>query len=80
MNKAPNLQMDKVDQIAALPLGGRVKLNPWDDKVEMVKAQAVALTSAREKMPFEVTPFLPRLTRLGTNTEATAAAVSKPAN
>jgi hypothetical protein len=31
-------------------------------------------------MPFEVTPFLPRLTRLGTNTEATAAAVSKPAN
>jgi len=80
MNKAPNLEMDKVDQIAALPLGGRVKLNPWDDKVEMVKAQAVALTSAREKMPFEVTPFLPRLTRLGASTEATAAAVSKPAN
>jgi hypothetical protein len=80
MNRAPKLEMDKVDQIAALPLGGRVKLNAWDDKVEMVKSQPIALTSAREKMPFEVTPFLPHLTRLGAATEATAAAVSKPAN
>jgi hypothetical protein len=80
MNRAPKLEMEKVDQIAALPLGGRVKLNAWDDRVEMVKSQPVALTSAREKMPFEVTPFLPRLSRLQTSTEATAAAVSKPAN
>ena len=80
MNRAPKLEMDKVDQIAALPLGGRVKLNAWDDRVEMVKSQAVALTSAREKMPFEVTPFLPHLSRLGNSTEANAAAVSKPAN
>jgi hypothetical protein len=43
--------------------GGRVKLNPWDDKVEIVKAQPVAITSARDKMPFEVTPFYPRLSR-----------------
>ena len=78
MNRAPKLEMEKVDQIAALPLGGRVKLNAWDDRVEMVKSQPVALTSAREKMPFEVTPFLPRLSRLGTSTEATAAV--KPAN
>ena len=80
MNRAPKLEMEKVDQIAALPLGGRVKLNAWNDKVEMVKSQPTALTSAREKMPFEVAPFLPRLSRLGTATEATAAAVGKPAN
>jgi hypothetical protein len=60
---APALDWNKLDQIAALPLGGRVKLNPWDDKVEIVKAQPVAITSARDKMPFEVTPFFPRLSR-----------------
>jgi hypothetical protein len=65
---APALDWNKLDQIAALPLGGRVKLNAWDNKVEMVKAQPVAITSARDKMPFEVTPFFPRLTRYGANT------------
>ena len=60
---APALDWNKLDQIAALPLGGRVKLNPWDVRVEIVKAQPVAITSARDKMPFEVTPFFPRLTR-----------------
>ena len=64
---APALDWNKLDQIAALPLGGRVKLNAWDDKLEMVKAQPVAITSARDKMPFEVTPFFPRLTRYGAN-------------
>src|ERR1700688_183567 len=62
-NSAPALDWNKLDQIAALPLGGRVKLNPWDDRVEIVKAQPVAITSARDKMPFEVTPFFPRLSR-----------------
>jgi Peptidase family M48 len=65
MTSAPQIDWNKLDQIAALPLGGRVKLNPWDDKVELVKSQPVAITSARDKMPFEVTPFFPRLTRTG---------------
>ncbi len=60
---APPLDWTKLDQIAALPLGGRVKLNPWDDKVVMIKAQPVSITSSRDKMPFEVTPFFPRLER-----------------
>ena len=59
----PTLQPDKLDQIAALPIGGRLKVNPWDDRVELLKAKPVALSSAREKMPFEVTPFLPFLVR-----------------
>jgi hypothetical protein len=63
-NSAPALDWNKLDQIAALPLGARVKLNPWDDKVEIVKGQPVAITSARDKMPFEVTPFFPRLARI----------------
>ena len=73
MNSAPALDPNKLDQIAALPLGGRVKMNPWDDRVELIKTSPVAITSARDKMPFEVTPFFPRLTRLGnTNNAGTA--------
>jgi hypothetical protein len=61
---APQLDPKRIDQIAALPLGGRIKLDPWTDQVELAKAKPVALTSAREKMPFELTPFFPYLTRL----------------
>jgi hypothetical protein len=63
LTDAPALESDKVDQIAALPLGGRMKVNPWDDKLELVKAKPVALLYAREKMPFEVTPVFLYLTR-----------------
>ncbi|HUA15466.1 MAG TPA: M48 family metalloprotease [Verrucomicrobiae bacterium] len=80
----PALDNNKLDQIAALPLGGRVKINPWDDKAEMVKTAPVAITSARDKMPFEVTPFYPRLVRYGSATPnaspTTAAANTNPSN
>jgi hypothetical protein len=66
LQSAPQLDMRKTDQIAALPLGARVKLDPWTSRIELVKTKPVALTSAREKMPFEVTPFFPYLTRLNT--------------
>jgi hypothetical protein len=86
-NSAPALDWNKLDQIAALPLGGRVKLNPWDDRVEIIKAQPVAITSARDKMPFEVTPFYPHLSRFivgnpssPTTTAETAAAAATTAN
>jgi len=61
---APQLQPDRTDQIAALPLGGRIKLDPWTDQIELAKAKPVALFSAREKIPFEITPFFPYLTRI----------------
>ena len=70
--KGPALDNNKLDQVAALPLGGRVKINAWDDKAEMVKSVPVTITSARDKMPFEVTPFYPRLTRWGTSASTTA--------
>jgi hypothetical protein len=62
-SSGPPLQPDKVDQIAALPVGARLKLDPWADRVELLKAKPTQLLSAREKMPFEVTPFMPYLTR-----------------
>src|SRR5271167_2688834 len=78
--KGPALDNNKLDQVAALPLGGRVKINPWDDKAEMVKTAPVAITSARDKMPFEVTPFYPRLARIGSSTTPSAAPATAAAN
>ena len=83
MTSAPALDPNKLDQIAALPLGGRVKVNPWDDHVELIKSAPVVITSARDKMPLEVTPFFPRLTRYGTLTNQSApasAANTAPSN
>jgi hypothetical protein len=65
MNSAPALDPDKLDQIAALPLGGRVKLNAWDDHVELIKTMPLAIMSARYKRPLEVTPSFPSLSRSG---------------
>jgi hypothetical protein len=50
-------------QIVALPLGGRIKMDPWSDKIEMLKSKPVGAVAEREKMPFEVTPFILYLTR-----------------
>jgi hypothetical protein len=83
MNEAPALEVGKLDQIAALPLGGRVKINAWDDTAELVKTAPVAITSARDKMPLEVTPFFPRLTRLSSGTPGnnpTTASAAAPSN
>jgi len=63
MNSAPKLEFDSTAQIAALPLGARIKVNPWTNQIDLVKTRSVPLVSAREKMPFEVTPFLLHLTR-----------------
>ncbi len=60
---APRLEPQHLDQIAALPLGARIKVDPWSNRVEMMHAKPIALLSAQEKMPFEVTPFFPHLTR-----------------
>jgi hypothetical protein len=49
--------------VVALPLGGRVKMDPWSDRLEMLKAKPVGTVAEREKMPFEVTPFMLYLTR-----------------
>jgi len=60
-------------QIAALPIGGRVKLDVWYDRLELIKSKPTGTVAEREKMPFEVTPFMPYLTRFNADT-------SKPAN
>ena len=60
---APQLEKT-VDQIAALSLGARINLDPWSNRIEMMSPKHVALLSPAEKMPLEVTPFFPYLSRL----------------
>jgi hypothetical protein len=73
IGSAPTLDINKLDQIAALPLGGRVKMNPWDDRVELIKSEPIALTSGRDKKPFQVTPFFPRLSRIDSGNNSNTA-------
>ena len=62
--------------IVALPLGGRIKLDPWDNQLVMLKAKPVGAVAEREKMPFEVTPFILFLTRDDSASMQTPGAVS----
>ena len=61
---APEVDLARVDQIAALPLGSRVKLNPWSDRVEFIKTKPAPIRLASEKIPFEITPVYPYLKRV----------------
>jgi hypothetical protein len=63
---------DPAGHIVALPLGGRVKLDPWSDSLELLKAQTVGAVAEREKMPFEITPFVIYLTRVGSDNTKTS--------
>ncbi len=58
---APKLNMDKLDQIPALPLGSRLRIDAWTDAVDMLDARPVAMFSPGDKMPFEITPIFFRL-------------------
>lgn len=77
-SSAPKLENADVKQIAALPLGGRIKMDPWTDHIEISKSKSVPLLTAHDKMPFEITPIFPYLTR--ESTAAAASATNKSTN
>jgi hypothetical protein len=64
LQAAPALEPGNTLQTAALPMGSRIKVNPWNDSISLMKTQQMAPVSPREKIPFEVTPMMPYLTRL----------------
>src|ERR1700720_4785909 len=64
----------KAQMVTALPIGGRVKLDPWNDRLELLKSKPIGNVAEREKMPFEVTPFMPYLTRFGSEAAKPVAA------
>jgi len=74
-------QKQNPQMITALPIGGRVKLDAWNDKLELIKSKPVGTVAEREKMPFEVTPFMPYLMRYGAEaSKPIAASAAVPAD
>ena len=73
MSGAPELKPRDLSQIPALPLGGRIKINAWDGKIELLKARPVQPNFPSEKMPFEIAPAVMRLSRLSTPAVGTPA-------
>jgi hypothetical protein len=72
LQAAPALNPGDKEQIAALPMGSRLKLDPWSAGVSLMKSKSMTLLSARDKMPFAVTPLVPYLTRYVETSEAQA--------
>jgi len=78
-SSTPVDQKQNPQMIAALPIGGRVKVDPWNDKLDLIKSKPVGAVAEREKMPFEVTPFMPYLIRYGAEaTKPIAASAAAP--
>ena len=78
---APADAKQNPQMLAALPIGGRVKLDPWLDKLDLIKSKPIGAIAEREKMPFEVTPFMPYLTRFGSEAvKPIAASAAAPAD
>ena len=59
MQSAPELARENLDQVSALPLGARLIVDPWSDRLELIRTSAVPLASPREKLPLLVTPLMP---------------------
>lgn len=70
MQNAPELKLTSTEQISALPLGTRVKIDPWTSQLSLVKSRGVALLAASEKKPLEITPMMIHLTRQAPTTSA----------
>jgi peptidase M48-like protein len=80
-SSTPVDQKQNPQMIVALPIGGRVKVDPWNDRLDLIKSKPVGAVAEREKMPFEVTPFMPYLVRYGSEaTKPIAASAATPNN
>jgi hypothetical protein len=63
LQSAPTLDPASLQQVGALPMGSRIKVNAWNDGVSLIKTQQMGPISPREKIPFEITPIDLHLTR-----------------
>jgi hypothetical protein len=61
VSKAPKLANNDLKQQGAMPLGQFLRFDPWTDKVIVMHTTYEPLLSARDKMPFEITPVYLKL-------------------
>src|SRR6187455_3438176 len=61
MTRAPELKPQDLTQVAALPIGARLVVDPWDGKLELLRSAAALPGSIREKTPLGITPLTPHL-------------------
>ncbi|MES2391268.1 MAG: hypothetical protein V4555_06495 [Acidobacteriota bacterium] len=61
VSKAPKLANNDLKQQGAMPLGQFLRFDPWTDKVVVMHTTYEPLLSARDKMPFEITPVYMKL-------------------
>jgi hypothetical protein len=54
--KAPKLNNTDLKQVAAVPLSSYLRFDPWTDQVLKLNVAPEILLSARDKLPFEITP------------------------
>jgi len=60
---APALQVSNLQQIAALPLGSRLKVDGWDCRVLQLHFTPEPFDRASDKMPFQITPIFYKLAK-----------------
>lgn len=80
MHGAPKLNMEDLNQIAALPLNSHLKIDPWTDTVETLNLRPAPLLSPADKMPFEIAPLYFRLQTYQPPAQATPAATGGSAS
>ena len=82
MQRAPELNHKDLTQVPALPIGARLVVDPWDGRLELLRAAAALPGALREKMPLAITPLTPHLRYAGSTpmqTRAPLPPTSEPA-
>ena len=58
---APQLAPSSLNQVAALPLGARLVVDPWSSRLELLRNTNAQALSTREKLPLAIAPLVPYL-------------------
>jgi hypothetical protein len=59
MQQAPQLAPNSLSQVAALPLGARLIVDPWTSRLELLRNTNAQAMSTREKLPLTIAPLVP---------------------